>query len=147
LADAPESSDVFRGKNIIKNALLILISAKRKAATFGPAATPPGARPGRFAAYNARPDPDEETMSDFIGNLVLALLLVLLLRVLYAVCAMLVRTRDGGNIAFAIALPAGLLYIVVRNPVPVSSWAGLASGALLGAALLLSISRWQRRRP
>lgn len=85
-------------------------------------------------------------MSDFIGNLVLALLLVLLLRVLYAVCAMLVRTRDGGNIAFAIALPAGLLYIVVSNPVPVSSWAGLASGALLGAALLLSISRWQRRR-
>ena len=67
---------MFRGKNIIKNALLILISAKRKAATFGPAAATPGARPGRFAAYNARPDPDEETMSDFIGNLVLALLLV-----------------------------------------------------------------------
>lgn len=51
----------------------------------------------------------------------LALLLVVLSRVLYAVCALLVRTRDGGKIAFAIALPAGLLYIVVRNPVPVSS--------------------------
>ena len=86
-------------------------------------------------------------MSDFAGNFLLALLLVVLLRVLYTVSAMLVRTGDGGNIAFGIALPAGLLYIVVRNPVPVSSWAGLASGALLGAALLLSISRWQRRRP
>ena len=64
-------------------------------------------------------------MTDFIGHFVLALLLVVLLRVLYAVCALLVRTRDGGNIAFAIALPAGLLYIVVRNPVPVTSWAGL----------------------
>ncbi|HAF56157.1 MAG TPA: hypothetical protein DCL01_13320 [Thauera sp.] len=69
----------------------------------------------------------------------------MLLRVLYAVCALLVRTRDGGNIAFAIALPAGLLYIVVRNPVPVSSWAGLVSGALLGTLLLWSIARWQRR--
>ena len=76
-------------------------------------------------------------MTDFVGNFVLALLLVVLLRVLYAVCTLLVRTRDGGNIAFAIALPAGLLYIVVRNPVPVSSWAGLVSGALLG----------RRRRP
>ena len=84
-------------------------------------------------------------MADFIGNFLLALLLVVLLRVLYAVCALLVRTRDGGNIAFAIALPAGLLYIVVRNPVPVSSWAGLVSGALLGMLLLWSIARWQRR--
>ena len=72
-------------------------------------------------------------MTDFIGHFVLALLLVVLLRVLYAVCALLVRTRDGGNIAFAIALPAGLLYIVVRNPVPVTSWAGLAAGVILGA--------------
>jgi len=84
-------------------------------------------------------------MTDFVGNFVLALLLVVLLRVLYAVCALLVRTRDGGNIAFAIALPAGLLYIVVRNPVPVSSWAGLVSGALLGALLLWSVARWRRR--
>lgn len=84
-------------------------------------------------------------MTDFIGNFMLALLLVVLLRVLYAVCALLVRTRDGGNIAFAIALPAGLLYIVVRNPVPVSSWAGLVSGTLLGMLLLWSIARWQRR--
>ncbi|MHB1375142.1 MAG: hypothetical protein ACYC5W_07900 [Thauera sp.] len=84
-------------------------------------------------------------MADFIGNFVLALLLVVLLRVLYAVCLLLVRTRDGGNIAFAIALPAGLLYIVVRNPVPISSWAGLVSGALLGGLLLWSIARWQRR--
>lgn len=84
-------------------------------------------------------------MTDFVGNFVLALLLVVLLRVLYAVCALLARTRDGGNIAFAIALPAGLLYIVVRNPVPVSSWAGLVSGALLGALLLWSIARWRRR--
>ena len=83
-------------------------------------------------------------MTDFVGNFVLALLLVVLLRVLYAVCALLVRTRDGGNIAFAIALPAGLLYIVVRNPVPISSWAGLAAGALLGGALLLAIARWRR---
>lgn len=136
---------MLQGKKIIKNALLILISAKREAGTFRLVATPPGQRSGRFASYNALRDPDEETMADFLGNFVLALLLVLLLRVLYAVCAMLVRTRDGGNIAFAIALPAGLLYIVVRNPVPVSSWAGLASGALLGAALLLAIARWQRR--
>ncbi|HNQ76260.1 MAG TPA: hypothetical protein PKM39_06445, partial [Pseudothauera hydrothermalis] len=84
-------------------------------------------------------------MTDFVGNFVLALLLVVLLRVLYAVCALLVRTRDGGNIAFAVALPAGLLYIVVRNPVPVSSWAGLVSGALLGALLLWSVARWRRR--
>mgnify|MGYP005753153839 FL=1 len=84
-------------------------------------------------------------MTDFVGNFVLALLLVVLLRVLYAVCALLVRTRDGGNIAFAIALPAGLLYIVVRNPVSVSSWAGLVSGALLGALLLWSVARWRRR--
>lgn len=84
-------------------------------------------------------------MSDFAGNFLLALLLVVLLRVLYTVSAMLVRSGDGGNIAFGIALPAGLLYIVVRNPVPVSNWAGLASGALLGAALLLAIARWQRR--
>ncbi|WP_345793905.1 hypothetical protein AAG895_02040 [Thauera sp. JM12B12] len=84
-------------------------------------------------------------MTDFVGNFVLALLLVVLLRVLYAVCALLVRTGDGGNIAFAIALPAGLLYIVVRNPVPVSSWAGLVSGALLGALLLWSVARWRRR--
>ena len=83
-------------------------------------------------------------MADFIGHFVLALLLVVLLRVLYAVCALLVRTRDGGNIAFAIALPAGLLYIVVRNPVPISSWAGLAAGALLGGVLLLAIARWRR---
>ncbi|CAH1746185.1 conserved membrane protein of unknown function [Thauera humireducens] len=85
-------------------------------------------------------------MGDFIGSLVLALLLVVLLRVLYAVCALLVRTRDGGNIAFAIALPAGLLYIVVRNPVPVSSWGGLTVGMLLGGAILVSISRWKTRR-
>jgi len=85
-------------------------------------------------------------VGDFIGSLVLALLLVVLLRVLYAVCALLVRTRDGGNIAFAIALPAGLLYIVVRNPVPVSSWGGLTVGMLLGGAILVSISRWKTRR-
>ena len=85
-------------------------------------------------------------MTDFIGHFVLALLLVVLLRVLYAVCALLVRTRDAGNIAFAVALLAGLLYIVVRNPVPVTSWAGLATGALLGGALLLSIALWKRRR-
>jgi hypothetical protein len=85
-------------------------------------------------------------MADFVGNFVLALLLVVLLRVLYAVCALLVRTRDGGNMAFALALPAGLLYIVVRNPVPVTSWAGLAAGALLGGALLLAIAVWRGRR-
>lgn len=84
-------------------------------------------------------------MADFSGNFVLALLLVVLARVLYAVCAVLVRTRDGGNIAFAMALPAGLLYIVVRNPVPVTSWAGLLAGALLGGGLLLSIWLWRRR--
>ena len=85
-------------------------------------------------------------MTDFFGNFLLALLLVVLVRVLYAVCVLLVRTRDGGNIAFAIALPVGLLYIVVRNPVPVTSWAGLATGAVLGGALLLSIMLWKRRR-
>ena len=85
-------------------------------------------------------------MSDFIGNFLLALLLVVLLRFLYAVCAMLVRTRDGGNIAFAIALPAALLYIVVRNPVPVSSWAGLAAGVILGVGLLLADAFRRRRR-
>ena len=85
-------------------------------------------------------------MTDFIGHFVLALMLVVLLRVLYAVCALLVRTRDGGNIAFAIALPAGLLYVVVRNPVPVSSWGGLTVGMLLGGAILVSISRWKTRR-
>ena len=85
-------------------------------------------------------------MTDFIGHFVLALLLVVLRRVLYAGCALLGRTRDGGNIAFAIALPAGLLYIVVRNPVPVTSWAGLGVGALLGAALLLAIAVWRGRR-
>ena len=89
-------------------------------------------------------------MTDFIGHFVLALLLVVLLvvllRVLYAVCALLVRTRDGGNIAFAIALPAGLLYIVVRNPVPVTSWAGLAAGVILGAGLLLADAFRRRRR-
>lgn len=84
-------------------------------------------------------------MTDFFGNFLLALLLVVLMRFLYAVCVMLVRTRDGGNVAFAIALPAALLYIVVRNPVPVSSWTGLATGAALGA-LLLAIARWRRRR-
>ena len=84
-------------------------------------------------------------MTDFIGNFVLALLLVALLRVLYVVCAMLVRTRDGGNIVFAVALPAALLYIVVRNPVPVSSWAGLVAGLLLGGALLLVVARWKPR--
>ncbi len=85
-------------------------------------------------------------MTDFFGNFLLALLLVALVRFLYAVCALLVRTRDGGNIAFAIALPAVLLFIVVRNPVPVSSWAGLASGAFLGAALLIAHASWKRRR-
>ena len=84
-------------------------------------------------------------MTDFIGNFVLALLLVALLRVLYVVCAMLVRTRDGGNIVFAVALPAALLYIVVRNPVPVSSWAGLVAGLLLGGVLLVAIVRWKPR--
>lgn len=83
-------------------------------------------------------------MTDFIGNFFLALLLVALLRLLYAVCALLVRTRDGGNIAFAIALPVGLLYIVVRNPVSVSSWTGLVAGAILGGALSLAISLWTR---
>ncbi|MDI3490785.1 MAG: hypothetical protein PWP11_2062 [Thauera sp.] len=85
-------------------------------------------------------------MSDFTGNFLLALLLVVLLRVLYAVSAMLVRTGDGGNIAFGIALPAGLLYIVVRNPVPVSSWAGLVAGAVFGVALWGAIALWRRRR-
>ena len=85
-------------------------------------------------------------MTDFFGNFLLALLLVGLVRFLYAVCALLVRTGDGGNIVFAIALPAALLYIVVRNPVPVSSWTGLAAGAFLGALLLLAIARWRRRR-
>ena len=59
--------------------------------------------------YNVCRYRGDERVGDFIGSLVLALLLVVLLRVLYAVCALLVRTRDGGNIAFAIALPAGLL--------------------------------------
>lgn len=85
-------------------------------------------------------------MTDFIGHFVLALMLVVLLRVLYAVCALLVRTRDGGNIAFAIALPAGLLYIVVRNPAPVTSWTGLAAGVILGAGLLLADAFRRRRR-
>ena len=85
-------------------------------------------------------------MTDFIGHFVLALLLVVLLRVLYAVCALLVRTRDGGNIAFAIALPAGLLYVVVRNPEPVTSWAGLGAGVTLGAGLLLADAFRRRRR-
>lgn len=85
-------------------------------------------------------------MSDFAGNFLLALLLVVLLRVLYTVSAMLVRSGDGGNIAFGIALPAGLLYIVVRNPVPVSSWAGLLAGAVSGLVLWVSISLWKRRR-
>jgi len=85
-------------------------------------------------------------MSDFTGNFLLALLLVVLVRFLYAVCAMLVRTRDGGNIAFAIALPAALLYIVVRNPVPVSSWAGLAGAVILGVGLLLADAFRRRRR-
>ena len=85
-------------------------------------------------------------MTDFFGNFLLALLLVVLVRVLYAVCVLLVRTRDGGNIAFAIALPAGLLYIVVRNPVPVTSWAGLGVGVILGAGLLLADVVRRRRR-
>ncbi len=85
-------------------------------------------------------------MTDFIGHFVLAWLLVMLLRVLYVVCALLVRTRDGGNVAFAIALPAGLLYIVVRNPVPVTSWLGLAAGTLLGVLLLLTIAVWRGRQ-
>lgn len=85
-------------------------------------------------------------MTEFFGNFLLALLLVALVRVLYTVCALLVRTRDGGNIAFAVGLPAVLLYVVVRNPVPVSSWAGLVSGALLGAGLLLAHASWRRRR-
>ena len=85
-------------------------------------------------------------MTYFFGNFLLALLLVVLVRFLYAVCALLVRTRDGGNIAFAIALPAGLLYIVVRNPVPVTSWPGLAAGVILGAGLLLADAFRRRRR-
>jgi hypothetical protein len=84
-------------------------------------------------------------VTDFFGNFLLALLLVGLIRFLYAVCALLVRTRDGGNIAFAIALPVALLYIAVRNPVPVGSWAGLGAGTVLGAVLLLALARWRRR--
>jgi len=103
-------------------------------------------RPNRRADYNAGRDRGDGRLTDFIGHFVLALLLVVLLRVLYAVCALLVRTRDGGNIAFAIALPAGLLYIVVRNPVPVTSWAGLAAGVILGAGLLLADAFRRRRR-
>ena len=96
--------------------------------------------------YNAGRDRGDGRLTDFIGHFVLALMLIVLLRVLYAVCALLVRTRDGGNIAFAIALPAGLLYIVVRNPVPVTSWAGLAAGVILGAGLLLADVVRRRRR-
>jgi len=102
-------------------------------------------RPNRRADYNAGRDRGDGRLTDFIGHFVLALLLVVLLRVLYAVCALLVRTRDGGNIAFAIALPVALLYIAVRNPVPVGSWAGLGAGTVLGAVLLLAFARWRRR--
>ena len=83
-------------------------------------------------------------MTDFFGNFLLALLLVVLLRALYAICALLVRSGDGGNRVFAFALPAALLYIVISNPVPVSSWAGMAAGALLGVGVLLI---WLSTRP
>jgi len=85
-------------------------------------------------------------VTDFFGNFLLALLLVVLARFLYAVCVMLVRTRDGGNVAFAIALPAALLYVAVRNPVPVSSWGGFAAGVILGAGLMLAAALRRRRR-
>jgi len=84
-------------------------------------------------------------VADFLGNFLLALLLVVLLRVLCTICIMLMRTGDVGNRLFAFALPAGLLYMVISNPVPVTSWAGLVSGGLLGVGVWLSIWRWQRR--
>jgi len=80
---------------------------------------------------------DGPDVSDFFGNFFLALLLSGLARVLYAVSAALIRTRDGGNILFAIALPAALLYIAVSNPVPIGDWAGFASGLAVGAAAIL----------
>lgn len=83
-------------------------------------------------------------MSEFLGNFFLALLLCGLVRALYAVCAMLVRSRDGGNILFAVALPLALLYIVASNPVAIGSWAGFAAGAGVGAAAILFLAL---RRP
>lgn len=83
-------------------------------------------------------------MTDFFGNFLLALLLVALIRALYAICGMLIRTGDAGNRLFAMALPAALLYIVISNPVPVTSWAGLMSGAAAGAGVCVSIWRWKR---
>jgi hypothetical protein len=35
---------------------------------------------------------------------------------------------------------------VVRNPVPVTSWAGLGAGVILGAGLLLADAFRRRRR-
>jgi hypothetical protein len=84
-------------------------------------------------------------VADFLGNFLLALMLVVLLRVLCTICTMLMRTGDVGNRVFAFALPAGLLYIVISNPVPVTSWAGLASGGLLGAGLWLVSWRLRQR--
>ena len=64
-------------------------------------------QPNCRADYNAGRDRGDGRLTDFIGHFVLALLLVVLLRVLYAVCALLVRTRDGGNIAFAAQAASG----------------------------------------
>lgn len=76
-------------------------------------------------------------MIEFFGNFFLALFVVGLLRFLWSVCVLLIRTKDIGNRLFAGALPLSLLFVVVNNPVAVASWTGLIAGAIAGGLVVL----------
>lgn len=76
-------------------------------------------------------------MFEFFGNFFLALFLVGLGRFFWSVCGMLVRSKDVGNVIFAVVLPLSMLYLMVDKIMPIESWKGFAAGGLSGCVVLL----------
>lgn len=76
-------------------------------------------------------------MFEFSGNFLLALFLAGLGRFFWTICGLLIRSRDVGNVIFAVALPLSMLYLMMDKIMPIGNWYGFAAGGLSGAIVLL----------